>query len=289
MVEIGLLLQGGHNLKVELDEEDPVLAELVACLARSPHPTVTAPSKLFNLNCTRRNRSLLFAESALVALTLSQPIGLERDVAMNAEIAIPNITRKRQTPAVIIDDFLSSEDNARIHTFIVANSHRFSAARSGGDGTEQRMRNLMEDISRLRDWMMMQVLPLLPAICSQLALSYASVETFECQITSYCDGDYSRPHADIHDGTVQTSVPPPQRLLSYSYYLHSTPKQFDGGTLQFYESAGIEPSSCTIKPQNNRIVFFPSHAVHEVTPVSLKEGGFESSRLSVNGWIGCRK
>jgi len=151
----------------------------------------------------------------------------------------------------------------------------------------------LEDIPDLRDKMMMQVLPLLPAISSQFGLSYRPIEKFECQITSYCDGEYYKPHVDVVDVVDAESPapnPPVQRLIFYTYYLHSTPKKFTGGALRFLQRDGTseaEHPSCTIEPQNNRIVFFPSNILHEVTPVSMSGDDLEASRLSVNGWIRC--
>ena len=36
---------------------------------------------------------------------------------------------------------------------------------------------------------------------------------------------------------------------------------------------------------DNAIVFFPSGALHEVTPVHCEDDDFKSGRFTLNGWI----
>ncbi|MBE9012911.1 2OG-Fe(II) oxygenase, partial [Pseudanabaenaceae cyanobacterium LEGE 13415] len=40
-----------------------------------------------------------------------------------------------------------------------------------------------------------------------------------------------------------------------------------------------------IQPINNSIIFFPSHFLHEVLPVSCPSRQFADSRFTLNGWI----
>src|SRR5438105_487217 len=76
MVAINLLLQGGHSEQVEVDEGDPVLADLVAALVRKSEQTPTSPPKLFNLTCKKADHSLVFCDSAVVALIASPALEL---------------------------------------------------------------------------------------------------------------------------------------------------------------------------------------------------------------------
>jgi predicted 2-oxoglutarate/Fe(II)-dependent dioxygenase YbiX len=286
MVAINLLLQGGHSDLVELDEEDPVLAELIVTLARRNDQGLASPPKLFNLTCKRSGHSLVFSDSALVALIASPALELASEASPDHLPIDPS-----RTPALIIDDFLQAESNSWLLSFIGSNRHRFSHAKTGGQFAESRSGRTIDNVPELRELMMLQILPLLPAICTQFHLSYTAIEKFECQVTSYGDGDFYRPHIDLVDLPDADSGAPPhgaQRLVSYTYYLHAVPKKYLGGDLTIFAPADGDKTRATIESKNNRIVFFPSNVLHEVTPVSMPDGDVESSRLSVNGWIRCQ-
>jgi Rps23 Pro-64 3,4-dihydroxylase Tpa1-like proline 4-hydroxylase len=73
------------------------------------------------------------------------------------------------------------------------------------------------------------------------------------------------------------------------YYFYQEPKAFSGGELKIYDSK-IEDnyyvpadSFHIIKPNNNKIVFFFSHYMHEVLAVKCPSGNFTDSRFT--GWI----
>jgi predicted 2-oxoglutarate/Fe(II)-dependent dioxygenase YbiX len=285
MVAINLLLQGGHSEPVEVDEGDPVLAELVAAIVRKGEQTSASP-KLFNLTCKKSDHSLVFCDSAVVALVVSPALELASEASPELPVVPP------QTPALIIDEFLPAKSNSWLLSFIRSNRHRFSPAKTGGQLAEARTGQAMDQVPELRELMMLQILPLLPAICSQFHLTYSVVENFECQVTSYGEGDFYRPHidlVDLPDAAPGAAHQGAQRLVSYAYYLHAMPKKYTGGDLTIFETADGVETPTTIESKNNRIVFFPSNVLHEVTPVSMADGDLESSRLSVNGWIRCQR
>ena len=81
------------------------------------------------------------------------------------------------------------------------------------------------------------------------------------------------------------------RHLTFVYFLHREPRQFEGGELRIHDAhleAGryvSEGSYQTVVPQQNQIVFFPCELLHEITPVNCPSGQFADSRFTLNGWL----
>ncbi|MGV9264922.1 2OG-Fe(II) oxygenase [Kitasatospora sp. NPDC003701] len=103
------------------------------------------------------------------------------------------------------------------------------------------------------------------------------------------DGDFYRPH---QDSSAEFS---PRRLLTFVYYLHRTPRPFDGGELRVFDAALPLHTATTgdwerrtwrdWEPEHDSIVFFRPTAWHEVRPVGCPSGRHEDSRFAVNGWL----
>ena len=104
------------------------------------------------------------------------------------------------------------------------------------------------------------------------------------QVSRYGQNDHYHWHYD--------SIPwDSTRILTMIYYVHSTPKMFEGGELYLtngllFEDQVVGASSeVAIEPKNNRLVFFDSRTVHTVKKTSSPEK-FDQGRFSVNVWIG---
>lgn len=106
------------------------------------------------------------------------------------------------------------------------------------------------------------------------------------------DGDFFRTHQDV-------SAFAPGRLLTFVYYLHRTPRPFEGGELRVYDVAlplhtdgrQVEWEDRTWKdwePQHDSIVFFRPSAWHEVRTVTCPSRRHEDSRFAINGWLSSR-
>jgi Rps23 Pro-64 3,4-dihydroxylase Tpa1-like proline 4-hydroxylase len=111
------------------------------------------------------------------------------------------------------------------------------------------------------------------------------VNRSEVQITASNDGDFFRAHCDDSQDTVSS------RRLTFVYFFHREPSQFDGGELRLHDSTndGGQPIAAgsyqTIVPQQNQIVFFPCSTLHEITAVQCRSRAFGDSRFTVNGWL----
>lgn len=103
----------------------------------------------------------------------------------------------------------------------------------------------------------------------------------EMQASLYHHGSHFNWHTDLpgdqHDPDFVAYAR--SRRLSFCYYLHSTPKMFTGGDLEFLDGTSIEPKT-------NRLVFFDPAQVHRVTRVeSWSAGHALHGRWALSGWL----
>jgi Rps23 Pro-64 3,4-dihydroxylase Tpa1-like proline 4-hydroxylase len=111
------------------------------------------------------------------------------------------------------------------------------------------------------------------------------VREIELQLTASNDGEWFKPHRDSGHGPVRS------RELTFVYYCHREPRAFAGGELLMfgpYDDASdprAQERCISLSPAQNSIVFFPSHYLHEVRPVSCPSRQFAASRLTYNGWL----
>jgi SM-20-related protein len=141
------------------------------------------------------------------------------------------------------------------------------------------------DLGRLHDVFSNRIKSALPQVLAELGMEEFPISLVEMQITASNDGDYFHIHCD--DGQGPTAL----RQLTFVYFFHQEPCQFEGGELRLYD-ANLEDDRYvssggyqTIMPQQNQIVFFASSLPHEITSVKCSSKSFADSRFTVNGWL----
>lgn len=133
--------------------------------------------------------------------------------------------------------------------------------------------------------MVQKVAAVIPHLLQNWNVKPFAITQIEVQLTAHNDGHYYKVHND--NGSPDAAT----RAISYVYYFNREPTQFSGGALRIYDmnvenSHYIQAGSYQeIQPLNNRIVFFPSHSLHEVLPVACPGRNFADSRFTLNGWI----
>ena len=115
----------------------------------------------------------------------------------------------------------------------------------------------------------------LPDIQERLAIDLEHSEV-ELYVHAYNDGMHFDRHSDAHGGGNW------RRRLSCVYYLHCLPRRFEGGQLVIYEG---RKQAYAVEPEHNSMVFFRSHLIHEVLPVTCHSRAFVDSRFAINVWI----
>jgi len=120
-----------------------------------------------------------------------------------------------------------------------------------------------------------QLLAILPAVQLRFGIDTTNRE-IELYLHAYNDGTRFGRHSDAQGGGNW------RRRISCVYYLHRVPRAFEGGDLVVYDARG---RAHAIRPEHNSVVFFRSHLIHEVRPVTCRSRTFADSRFSINVWI----
>ncbi|MFK4206602.1 2OG-Fe(II) oxygenase [Streptomyces sp. NPDC030920] len=172
------------------------------------------------------------------------------------------------------------------------------ALASTGDALKPSMirdREVVPDVRRSRSYqdfaapeLMAAIDDVLEAVEHTLGISCRYTEP-DYSLNVHNDGDFYRPHQDT---SAEFS---PRRLLTFVYYLHRTPRPFDGGELRVFDAALPLHTDTTGRweertwrdwePEHDSIVFFPPTAWHEVRPVGCPSKRHADSRFAVNGWL----
>ena len=102
------------------------------------------------------------------------------------------------------------------------------------------------------------------------------VEGVECHATMHHHGNFFSWHDDADGYTGGDALE--TRRLAFAYYMHSKPKMFDGGELEFLDGTAIEP-------RHNRLAFWHPIQKHRVRPVECWSSHVLHGRWSVMGWL----
>jgi len=158
-------------------------------------------------------------------------------------------------------------------------------AEGGVINYEHRRSRVLMDLGRHQELMLERIKSVLPQVMERLGMEEFSIEGAEVQITASNDGDFFLAHSDSGSDSVAS------RHLTFVYFFHREPKQFEGGELRIHdarleEEVYVSEGSCqTIVPRQNQIVFFPCELLHEITQVQCSSQQFADSRFTVNGWL----
>jgi Rps23 Pro-64 3,4-dihydroxylase Tpa1-like proline 4-hydroxylase len=197
-------------------------------------------------------------------------------------------TIKRDTAqCVVLDEFLAPKELQELTSFTLEREAYFSAAevvaRNSNEGLinkEHRRSRVLMNLDKYQELMLGRIRLALPLILSRLDMEEFSVTQVEAQITASNDGDFFHCHNDNGDPKVAS------RELTFVYFFHREPRQFNGGELRLYDSPTLGRSSYqAIIPHQNQIVFFPCSVQHEITPVECASRLFADSRFTLNGWL----
>jgi Rps23 Pro-64 3,4-dihydroxylase Tpa1-like proline 4-hydroxylase len=186
---------------------------------------------------------------------------------------------------ILIPNFLKDEARSQLLTYVLSQADQFVPTSTSTGEIDYRKSQILYNFPEFSDWMTHQVGTKLPEIFTQLDVMPFTPSQIEIQLTAHNDGNYYKIHNDNGSGDAAT------RTISYVYYFYREPKGFSGGELRLYDLS-IEQgyysqaeSYTLIEPQNNSLIFFPSHTLHEVMPVVCPSRSFADSRFTLNGWI----
>ena len=193
---------------------------------------------------------------------------------------------------VVLDEFLVREELDRLTQHALDHEADFQISEVISPGVnagtvdyEARRSHVLMNQDEETAVLTKRIQAFLPRVLQKLGQEAFPVSQVEAQITASNHGDLFYCHTDDSAEEIST------RALTFVYFFHREPKAFTGGELRIYDSQQengqwVKTDNCqTIVPDQNRIVFFPSSLVHEITPVECPSQAFADSRLTVNGWF----
>lgn len=193
---------------------------------------------------------------------------------------------------VVLDEFLAPQEVQELMGFTLAHEADFSnsevvspSAVNGSVNYEYRRSRVLMDLPHHQSIMLDRIKAVVPQVLQKLGMEEFSIAGVEAQITASNDGDFFHFHSD------NSSQPVALRHLTFVYFFHREPRQFEGGELRIHDArleggAYVSQGSYqTIVPQQNQIVFFPCELLHEITPVKCSSQAFADSRFTLNGWL----
>jgi SM-20-related protein len=194
---------------------------------------------------------------------------------------------------VLFDEFLSPFDLGFVRAEALKMESRFSPSTTVQMGRPtslnlaRRRSNVVIDVDtgHVGKFFKSQVEQALPSALEELHLPVRKAQRISLQITSTGDGGFYKPHTDNspHDRN--------RRLLSFVFFCNQRCGSFQGGELRIYDTQShdsmwdSEVKVHVIAPEQNRIIFFRSDYVHEISPVICPSNELKDTRLTLNGWI----
>jgi Rps23 Pro-64 3,4-dihydroxylase Tpa1-like proline 4-hydroxylase len=193
-------------------------------------------------------------------------------------------TLTENNSCLICADYLEPGINARLYAHAIAKQADFEHTQTVGLNGEGALNvNYRHSLSlRPKDFidyyriLKRKIKEELPQIVEKLSIEPFEPGNVEMHLTSHNHGEFYKPHIDNGQGKLK------HRVITFVYYFHSIPKQFEGGQLLFLKN---KPKPLIVQPDNNSIVFFNSSFLHAVHPVTCPSQKFEDGRFTLNGWI----
>ncbi|MGC2448137.1 MAG: 2OG-Fe(II) oxygenase [Candidatus Sulfotelmatobacter sp.] len=215
-----------------------------------------------------------------------------RTIVSHAAAAIAEKPRSLPARCVVLDEFLAPQELSELTCFTLEHEGEFEAsevlsptAEKGVVNYDHRRSRVLTELGHYQHVMIERIKAVLPSVLEKLGMKEFDISAVEAQITASSDGDFFHFHSD--NGADHVS----SRHLTFVYFFHRDPRQFEGGELRIHDATleGSEYVSAgsyeTIIPQQNQIVFFPCELMHEVTAVKCPTGLFGDSRFTLNGWL----
>jgi SM-20-related protein len=189
---------------------------------------------------------------------------------------------------IVLDEFLAPQELEELISFTLQHENDFQSsqvvAATGQAGMvdySHRRSRVLVNLGKHEQVVVERIRGVLPSILEQLGMPKFPVTQTEAQITASNDGDFFGAHSDDSHEMIAS------RRLTFVYFFHREPRQFEGGELRLYGPEGNSraESHQAITPQQNQIVFFPCSVTHEITTVECPSQAFADSRFTLNGWL----
>jgi len=215
-----------------------------------------------------------------------------KTVVTGSTLAIAERPEVLQANCVVLDEFLVPQEIEALTRFTQEHESDFQtselyspSADKGGVNHDFRRSHVLMELGEQQEMMLARIKSALPQVLDKLGMEEFIIAGVEAQITASNDGDFFHLHDD--NGSEGVAA----RHLTFVYFFHREPRQFEGGELRIHD-AHLENGRYisdgtyqTIVPRQNQIVFFPCELQHEITAVTCSSQLFADSRFTLNGWL----
>ncbi len=218
--------------------------------------------------------------------------GIVTTIVSKGSVAVEERPTRLAARCVVLDEFLAPQELEELTRFTLEHETEFQASEVVAPTSERgvvnydhRRSRVLMDLGAHQQRMLARIKTVLPEVLEKLGMSEFDISGLEMQITASNDGDFFHFHSD--NGSDRVAA----RHLTFVYFFHREPKQFEGGELRIHDAHledgayVTEGSYQTLIPQQNQIVFFPCELLHEITPVECRSQAFADSRFTLNGWL----
>jgi Rps23 Pro-64 3,4-dihydroxylase Tpa1-like proline 4-hydroxylase len=213
-------------------------------------------------------------------------------VVSQASVAVAERPAVLKAECVVLDEFLAPQEVEELMGFTLSHEGDFKTSEvvspyeeHGIVNYEHRRSRVLMDLEQHEGVTLERIKSVLPQVLRKLGMEPFTIAGVEAQVTASNEGDFFHFHSD------NTSERVASRYLTFVYFFHREPRQFEGGELRIHDARledGVYVSDGhyqTIVPQQNQIVFFPCQLLHEITPVKCSSQLFADSRFTLNGWL----
>jgi Rps23 Pro-64 3,4-dihydroxylase Tpa1-like proline 4-hydroxylase len=217
---------------------------------------------------------------------------ITRKVVTGSSVAAPERPEVLRANCVVLDEFLAPQELEELTRFTLEHEADFQASEVYSPSVEKgvinddfRRSSVLMELGEQQEMILARIKSVFPQVLERLGMEQFSIAGVEAQITASNDGDFFHFHNDNGSEGVET------RHLTFVYFFHREPRQFEGGELRIHDAhlqGGdyvSDGSYQTIVPQQNQIVFFPCEQMHEITSVECPSQLFADSRFTLNGWL----
>ena len=156
--------------------------------------------------------------------------------------------------------------------------HHKEDLRTGGDG-EFRHNYEIYDLNTLCPQLMTRfrkvLVDAIPDALEPCGIPDFDLDDIEVMATLYHHGSFFKWHDDAPNLQMEFAR---TRRLTFTYHMHTTPKMFSGGALEFLDGTVIEPEN------GNLVIFYPLQR-HRIQRVDCWSADAMHGRWALMGWV----
>ncbi len=184
--------------------------------------------------------------------------------------------RYRQALMHVVDDAVSHEFSGKMGAWFHENRRHF--IRGGDEQGLARYNYELTDVEKVcphLDEFHAMMVERFPEALDACKVPDFDLRYIEVHATLYHHGSFFTWHDDApgHDGELVAT-----RRMTFCCYLHTEPKMFSGGELEFLDGTRIEPA-------NRRLAFFHPMQQHQVRAVECYSREPLHGRWALMGWV----